>query len=181
MTLSGEKTSFGVKEILVVGHQCSEYGHIPNVEKVETIRQMRHCKSIIEVRRFLGACVFYNQWIPHYAIVVEPLYNLLRKGKCFAWTNACAVAMDALKEALSSAPLLRPLVYGQGQLIILTIDASPFAAGWALSQFKMALKGKGIRPGLVPRHFMRGNGVTHRQSMNYGVQSVPSIRKEIIL
>jgi hypothetical protein len=40
---------------------------------------MKTCSSIIEVRRFLGACVFYQIWIPHFADMAESLYKLLRK------------------------------------------------------------------------------------------------------
>lgn len=89
---------------------------------------------VTKVRCFLGACVFYTQWIPHFAIVAEPLYNLLHKEKQFVWKTIHFEAMEALKDALNSAPLLRPFVYGHGLLIILTIDPSPFAIGWALSQ-----------------------------------------------
>jgi hypothetical protein len=46
---------------------------------------MKACSSITEVRRFLGACVFYQIWIPHFAHTAEPLYKLLRKGTKFKW------------------------------------------------------------------------------------------------
>jgi hypothetical protein len=39
LTLSGEKTSFGMSEILVVGQLCSAGGRVPNREKVEVIGQ----------------------------------------------------------------------------------------------------------------------------------------------
>ena len=42
--------------------------------------------------------------------------------------------MEALKESLSSPPVLKPLVYNNEQPIILTVDASPFATGWAVGQ-----------------------------------------------
>lgn len=78
--------------------------------------------------------MFYVMWIPHYALVAEPLYALLRKEVDFIWGEEQAQAMESLKEALISPPVLRPLVYGDGMIVILTVDASPVAAGWALSQ-----------------------------------------------
>jgi hypothetical protein len=134
LTLSGEKMSFGMSEILVVGPLCSARGRVPNRETVEVIGLMKPCKTVSEVRRFLGACVFYVIWIPHFATTAEPLYKLLRKDTIFAWEEEQDLAMETLKEALSSPPVPRPLVYGEGLLVILTVDASPFAAGWAIGQ-----------------------------------------------
>ena len=85
LTLSIDKSKFGVDEILVVGHLYGSYGRKPNPEKVNAIGRMKACSSVTEVRRFLGACVFYQIWIPHFAHVSEPLYKLLRKRNKFLW------------------------------------------------------------------------------------------------
>jgi hypothetical protein len=72
LTFSGEKSSFGPSEILVVGHLCGPYGRKPSPTKVEAISTMKDdCRSVTEVRRFLGACAFYHIWISHYAHVAE--------------------------------------------------------------------------------------------------------------
>ena len=83
LTLSIEKSKFGTNEILVVGHQCGWYGRKPNPEKVDAIGKMKACSNTTEVRRFLGACVFYQIWIPHFAHISEALYKLLRKKSKF--------------------------------------------------------------------------------------------------
>ena len=86
LTLSGAKSIFGAQEVLIVGHMCGPYGRKPNPIKVEAIQKMQEtCISILEVRRFLGACVFYIIWLPHYAHVANPLYQLLRKSQRFFW------------------------------------------------------------------------------------------------
>lgn len=54
LTFSEEKTSFGLKEILVVGHLCDENGRKPNVEKNEAIKLIKPCKSTSEVSCFFG-------------------------------------------------------------------------------------------------------------------------------
>ena len=74
LTFSGEKSAFGQSEIMVVGYLCGPYGRKPSPAKVEAISAMEpDCSSVTEVRRFLGACMFYHIWIPHYAHVAEPL------------------------------------------------------------------------------------------------------------
>ena len=61
LTFSGQKSMFGVPEILVVGHMCGPYGRKPSPIKVNAIQNLKeNCKSLTEVRRFLGACVFYE-------------------------------------------------------------------------------------------------------------------------
>ena len=87
LTLSIEKSKFGTNEILVVGHQCGWYGRKPNPEKVDAIGKMKACSNTTEVRRFLGACVFYQIWIPHFAHISEALYKLLRKKSKFLWKH----------------------------------------------------------------------------------------------
>ncbi|KAL3678944.1 hypothetical protein R1sor_021900 [Riccia sorocarpa] len=134
LTLSGEKSRFGVSEILVVGHFCGSFGRRPNPEKVDAIARMADCRSITEVRRFLGFCVFYRLSVPHYAHVAEPLYALMKKGRKFIWDEEHHTAMKRLKRVLQNAPVLRRLDYKCGRPIIITVDTSPKAVSWAVGQ-----------------------------------------------
>jgi hypothetical protein len=135
LTFSGEKSAFGQSEILVVGHLCGPYGRKPSPSKVEAISAMKDdCRSVTEVRRFLGACAFYHIWILHYAHVAEPLYGLLKKGRKFEWTADHMASVRRMKEALTAAPALRKGVYGNGVPIFVTVDTSPTGIGWVISQ-----------------------------------------------
>ncbi|KAL3700688.1 hypothetical protein R1sor_018710 [Riccia sorocarpa] len=134
LTLSGAKSRFGVSEILVVGHLCGAFGRRPNPEKVDALARMKDCQSVSEVRRFLGSCVFYRMSVPHYAHLANPLYALLRKGVRFVWREEQSLAMKRLKEVLKSSHCLRPLNYNCGRPIIVTVDTSPKAVGWAVGQ-----------------------------------------------
>ncbi|KAL3696074.1 hypothetical protein R1sor_010150 [Riccia sorocarpa] len=134
LTLSGEKSRFGVPEILVVGHVCDSSGRRPNPVKVEAIDRLADCRSTTEVRRFLGGCVFFRLSIPHYAHAAEPLYALLKKGKRFSWSLEHHEAMEKLKRALQSPPVLRRLDFTCGRPIVVTVDTSPRAVGWAIGQ-----------------------------------------------
>ena len=134
LTLSIDKSRFGVDEIVVVGHLCGRYGRKPNLEKVDAIARMKACGSITEVRRFLGACVFYQIWVPHFAHVADPLYKLLRKGTKFKWGQEQKLAMEGLKEILKSSPVLRQVDYDCGRPVVVTVDTSPIATGWAIGQ-----------------------------------------------
>ena len=82
---------------------------------------MEVCDSVTEVRRFLGACVFYHIWLPHFAHVSDPLYQLLRKGTKFIWPN-------------EHTQVLRQPNYNGGKPIIVTVDTSPIGIGWVINQ-----------------------------------------------
>ena len=61
MTLSIDKSKFGVEEILVVGHLCGSYGRKPNPEKVDVIGRMKAFSKVTEVRRFSRSmCLLSN-------------------------------------------------------------------------------------------------------------------------
>ncbi|KAL3700490.1 hypothetical protein R1sor_018512 [Riccia sorocarpa] len=135
LTLSGLKSTFGVREVVIVGHLCGWFGRKPEAAKIDAIQRIREvCKSLSEVRRFLGMCVFYYIWIPHYAHIAKPLYALSRKGQKFRWEEKHVEAMRRLKTLLSSSPMLGRVDYNCGRPVILTVDTSPFTIGWAVGQ-----------------------------------------------
>ena len=127
LTLSAEKSYFAQKEGVIVGRLCNSEGQLPEGWKVEAIQRWGPCKTLSEVRGFLGACLFFRIWIPDLATVAEPLFCLMRKAVRFVWGPEQEAAMGRMKEALMSAPVLRPPRYeeGAGPLILAT-DASPF-------------------------------------------------------
>jgi hypothetical protein len=101
--------------------------------KINAIQKMQEeCGSVTEVRRFLGVCVFYHLWLPHFAHISEPLYRLLRKGEKFIWTGEHTRAVQQLKELLLNAPVLRQPDYNR--LIIVTMDTIPIGVGWVINQ-----------------------------------------------
>ncbi|KAL3679494.1 hypothetical protein R1sor_022450 [Riccia sorocarpa] len=135
LTLSEVKSTFGVREIVIVGHLCGSYGQKPDPRKIDAIQRIKKfCRSLTEVRRFLGACVFYHVWIPHYAHVADPIYELCMKGVRFTWAEKHAKAIRKMKQLLSSSPFLKQIDYRCGRPVILTTDTSPIAIGWAVGQ-----------------------------------------------
>ena len=102
---------------MVVGHMCGHYGRKPSPAKVD-------CKSVTEVRRFLGAC----------AHIVEPLYELLKKGRKFEWSGEHVESVRKMKEALAAASALRKAVYGKDVPIYVTVDMSLTGIEWVINQ-----------------------------------------------
>lgn len=49
---------------------------------------------------------YYRKFVKHFGILSRPLTDLLKKHVLFVWTSTHDQAFAALKEALSSAPVL---------------------------------------------------------------------------
>jgi hypothetical protein len=70
------KSTFGQNEILVIGHLYKPYGRKPSPAKVDAMKEP--CE-LQEIRKCLRYFAFYYVWIPHYAHIADPLFQLLRK------------------------------------------------------------------------------------------------------
>ncbi|GGS29170.1 hypothetical protein GCM10010252_78180 [Streptomyces aureoverticillatus] len=69
---------------MIIGHLCESYRRKPDPTKVDAIRKIKKdYDSLTKVRRFLGTYVFYRIWIPHFAHITNPLYELLCKDYRF--------------------------------------------------------------------------------------------------
>ena len=68
----------------------------------------------------------------NFAKIARPLHDLSNKGAKFIWTNACQIAFDALKKALTEALILSYPDFTQP--FLLSTDASDDALGMVLGQ-----------------------------------------------
>ena len=88
------------------------------------------------LRRFLGMVGFYRRMMPHFAEVVYPLTELIKrqpKSKHLTWTETELAAFTAVKEALQNACTVRHHLPSCNEYHLVT-DCSQVAAGAALHQ-----------------------------------------------
>ncbi|GFS99945.1 retrovirus-related Pol polyprotein from transposon 297 [Trichonephila clavipes] len=68
---------------------------------------MRPPKNFKEVSKFLRMPQWYSKFIKNYADLCEPLYNLKNKFKRIFWSIEAQKAFDAVKSAITEAPVLK--------------------------------------------------------------------------
>ena len=49
--------------------------------------------------------VYFSSFIPYYALLVQPLFDLLKEGVPWNWMDSCERAFTLLKDSLASAPV----------------------------------------------------------------------------
>ncbi len=62
---------------------------------------------------------------------MKPMYNLLMKNTSWSWSSECQESLDAVKEQLSTSPVL--VHYDSSKLITVASDESLYEVGSVLS------------------------------------------------
>ena len=83
--------------------------------------------DIKQLRSFLGLAGYYRKFVQNFTVIAHPLYDLLKKGALFIWTDAHTSAFSTLKAALMSAPVLALPNFDKP--FQLQTDASDFGVG----------------------------------------------------
>jgi len=92
------------------------------------------CKSLTEVRGFLGTVGTIRIFIKNYATIACPLVHLTRKNVEFTFGKEELVAMEKLKGLAKDSPAIRAIDYTSGRKVVLAVDTSYIAVGYILSQ-----------------------------------------------
>jgi hypothetical protein len=129
-----EHALFGFIAVEFLGHRCSKEGKEISESRTIALKSLfcEHTKQ--GVGHFLGCFVFVAKFIPHFAELAAPLYNLLKKGVRIdqAWTSGCDTAVEDLKSCVAVAPILKVVNWNLD--LYLRTDGSGIAVGGCLFQ-----------------------------------------------
>ena len=127
-----EKCEFHASKVEFLGFVISPSGVSMDSNKVAAVTNWPRPKTVKEVQSFLGFANFYRRFINQFAKLSNPLHELSKKGVDFLWGESHEHAFTALKESMTTAPVLRH--YDPTLPITLETDASDYALGAILSQ-----------------------------------------------
>ena len=106
LTLSPNKCHLGYQSVLLLGQKVSRLGMSTHKEKVDAIVALEEPRNVKELQTFLGMMVYFSSYIPFYAWIAAPLFELLKKdGKGWYWTDRQQEAFELCKEVLINAPV----------------------------------------------------------------------------
>ncbi|GFX41007.1 retrovirus-related Pol polyprotein from transposon opus [Trichonephila clavipes] len=132
LTLNKDKCKFGYEKLKYLGLIINKEGIKTDETKVKAIFELKPPCYSKEVSKFLGMSQWYAKFIKNYADICEPLYNLKRKLKRFMWSIEAQKAFNAVKVAITKAPVLKFPDFKKP--FELFTDASSIGAGAVLNQ-----------------------------------------------
>ena len=100
------KCVFAQRQLKSLGHVISEQGVATDPNKIRAVNQWPVPALVKELRSFLGLAGYYHRFVRNFGLITRPLNDLLKKGAIFSWTTVHDQAFLALKQALTSAPVL---------------------------------------------------------------------------
>ncbi len=134
LTARPSKCFVGFEEVEFLGHIVGHGCIKPKQDKIESVQNAERPITKKQLRSFLGLIGFYRKYIPNFAAVACPLTDLTKKHlpNKIEWGESQELAFRALKNKLSSSPILRlPVLCKQ---FILRTDASDTGVGAVLLQ-----------------------------------------------
>ena len=130
MSLSLKKCKFAMKEIDFLGHRVNGETISVLPSRVEAITSLPVPGSVRQLRSFLGMTNFAREYLPNYARIARPLYDLLKKDNQYKWERAHQRSFEEVKKMLTEAPALAH--FDPTKRVVLVTDASMEGVGAAL-------------------------------------------------
>lgn len=134
ITLKPAKCHFANRECEFLGHLVGRGRVRPLLAKTSSIQEFATPKTKKDVRSFLGLGGYYRRFMPQYSTLAAPLTDLTKKElpEKVHWEEEHQQAFQALKDALTSAPVLQGPDYSRE--FTLQTDASDVGIGGVLCQ-----------------------------------------------
>jgi len=128
MRLNPEKCVFGVAGGKFLGFMLTHRGIEANPDKCQAVVNMRSPANIKEIHRLVGRLTALSHFMPKLAERIQSMLRLMKKAQKFVWDEACEQSFQALKEYLSSPPVLQKPSKGKPLLVYLAISTNVVSA-----------------------------------------------------
>ena len=132
LTLNYEKCIVGASSMVYMGDILSTDRLQLSEKRVEAITEAPAPKNQFEVRSFLGSVQFCAKFIPQFATISAPLWDLTCENATWQLGAKEEAAFAQIKSLLTCAPVMA--YFTQGTTTRVTIDASPVGLGAILEQ-----------------------------------------------
>ena len=121
MKLNPVKCTFGATSEKLLGFVVNKKGIEIDPDKVRAIQDLPPPRTQREVRSFMGRLNYIARFISQKMAKCNLIFKMLRKHNSDKWDEECQVAFDKVKEYLTNALILVPLVPGRPLILYLTV------------------------------------------------------------
>ena len=125
------KCTFLEDSVEYLGHRVDAEGLRATPEKIAAIQNAPQPQNVQQLRSFLGLLNYYRKFLPNLASLIQPLNDLLQKGRKWNWSTQCVQAVKAAKQLLTTSNLLTH--YDPTLELKLAADASQYGVGAVIS------------------------------------------------
>ena len=122
-----------------MGHIVSATGIATDPDKISAVSEWPTPRDLPQLRTFLGTVGYYRQYIHDFATVAKQLTVLTGKGIPWEWGEINQTSFEALKKALTEAPVLG--YPDPNTTFILNTDTSTVGVGAYSHKSRMARSG----------------------------------------
>ncbi|KAL9952627.1 hypothetical protein ACROYT_G039903 [Oculina patagonica] len=133
MQLKPSKCTFFAREIEILGHRITQEGRTPISKGVEAVLSIPTPTNTSAVKRFLGLCGYFRDFIPCMSTRPQALRSLLKKGVSFQWTEETARKFQDLTQAITGPDVMLFHPHWNAQFE-LHVDGSKLGCGAMLAQ-----------------------------------------------
>jgi hypothetical protein len=99
---------FGVPARLLLGFMVEHRGIEANPAKIDAIRKMAKPFNKIDVMKLTGMMAALGRFISKLGEKGLPFFKLLKKADKFVWDDEAQRSFEALKESLTTRPVMTP-------------------------------------------------------------------------
>jgi transposase InsO family protein len=117
-----------------LGHRLSANGFEIDQDKIQDVKNFTKPTNVTDARSFLGLAAYLSEYIPNYAKMVKPMWDMVAK-KPFAWTEDGELAFEETKRQIADC-IMKLSFFDEDAQTFLYTDASPYALGAVLTQEK---------------------------------------------
>ena len=96
-----------MREVPFIGHIATADSLCVDPYKIQATMEMPQPGDVAAVQRLLGLAQYLSKFVAHLSDITKPLRELTQKDTEWTWGLAQQKAMEMLKWAVSSAPVLR--------------------------------------------------------------------------
>ena len=135
LKINPRKTKLVQNQVTFLGLTLDSNGVSIDKDKIKIVKELKIPDSVRGVQSVLGFFNYSRNFLPRFAFISRPLYDLLKKGQKFVWDEKCEKAFQTLKKAMITAPCLAiPQIDDPMSSYNIHVDSSSKGMGAVLTQ-----------------------------------------------